>query len=283
MLIWKRKTLLLSLLLLGLWSYAKAGEVLQYRAAYKGVFSAGEDWVIADVKLTRRSLNLPGMGEVVEERMDVSSRAYPFIEKQFPFRVMFRNLLRADDERLLLIEKYKKTNRLRHELSWFGRDDGKVLRFRAKGKHAGLYTLPRNIQQWLGALADHLEFHKLAHHSWQPGLLGRLSLLSKLRQQALKNHAVYEYAVSDGEDLYRYRVKVLTVDALSVQGERRLAWKLKFEGFEADGKVAHDPLYVWLSMDQAKTPLLFEARHSYGRFVIRLHADPEADDPATSG
>ncbi len=248
-----------------------ADERIHYLATYSGVFSMGEQWQIADLVLENESLGAVAGQQMVEERLQVSSANFPFVEAHFPFRIRYRELLLSYPMRLLAIENYQKTRKLKHQVTWYDQKLGRVLRFRKKGRHAGRFALPPEIRQWLSAAASGFEYHKPAHHRNVSGLLGQLSLLRRVRQEGLSVGRVFEYPVSDGKQLYRYRVTVERYGDKALAQQRIPAWKLKFQGYEQPGKEpAHRAVFVWLADDAVKTPLAFEIRHTLGLFSIQI-------------
>jgi len=266
----RKNILLLILLVIG--PTAMQAETLRYEASYSGVFSAGENLPVAAVQLNSKSLQLPVPGEIVQLSMEVTSEPYPFVEKHFPFRVRYRSIYISDGQHMLALEKYEKTSRIKHEISWADIEQRKLLRFRREGKGAGKQLFPVMLQRWLKP-GEQFEFHKYSRHPLENGLLDWLSMLQVVRGKSLATGREYTFPVTDGKRLYRYRVRVQKRHEIEAGGKKRKAWKLRFDAIE-EGKhePVHRSLYVWLADDARRTPLLFENRHPLGRFVVRLSA-----------
>ncbi|WP_456413507.1 DUF3108 domain-containing protein [Thiolapillus sp.] len=247
-------------------------ETLHYEASYTGVFSAGEILPIAAVRLDSNNAELPVPEKAIQLTMEVTSAPYPFVERHFPFRVRYRSIYAPRGQQVLALEKYEKTSRLKHEINWVDAGQGKLMRFRPKGKSAGEQLFPAVLQPWLKP-GQRFEFHKYARHPVEDGLLDWLSMLQVMREKPLATGQEYVFSVTDGKRLYRYHVRVRKKQQIEAGGKKQLAWKLRFDAVE-EGKrqPAHRPLYVWLADDAGRTPLLFENRHPLGRFVVRLSA-----------
>ena len=248
-------------------------ETLQYEASYMGPFSAGKSLPIARVDLISEYHALPSGEEVLQTTMQVTSRPYEFVEKHFPFRVRYRSLYSPKRKHMLAVEKYEKTNRVKHEIGWVDVVQQRLLRFRKKGKYAGQRVFPASLQTWLSP-GQSFEFHKYFCHGFPKGLLDWLSMLQVMRASPLKTGDEHQFSVTDGKHLYYYSVKVQKQHFLEMMdGTQRRAWKLRFDAQEyGETEPVHRPLYVWLADDERRTPLLFENRHPLGRFVVRLSA-----------
>lgn len=247
-----------------------SAEALRYEASYEGVFSANKRLPIAVVQLDSKILQLPVLGDVTQLSLGVTSEPYPFVEQKFPFRLRYRSLFVPGAEHVLAREKYVKSRKVKHEITWVDTEQRRLLRFRHKGKSAGKHSFPPLLQRWLEP-GEQFEFHKNVRHRFEDGLLDWLSMLEVIRKQPFAAGKEYAFSVTDGKLLYRYRVKVQNRRWIDVGEKKRKAWKLRFDAVE-EGKrgPAHRPLYVWLADDAQRTPLLFENRHPVGRFLVSL-------------
>lgn len=245
-------------------------EVLQYEASYQGVLTAGKKFPIASVKLEHHAEALSDSNKALQITMEVSSRSYPFVEKRFPFRVRYRSLYDEEHSRLLALEKYKKTTKTVHEISWLDQQTARILRFRARGRNAGKRDFPAYLHSWL-PIGKAFEFHKYAPIQIPENLLDYLSLLHMVRNLPLKKGLDYHFKVTDGKHLFNYRVRVEKRHQIAVRGKKTSAWKLRFDGTEeGEKKPDHRSLFVWIQDNDIRTPLLFENRHPLGRFVVSL-------------
>jgi len=241
---------------------AGATSVLDYQVTYRGVFSAGTDLPIADLRLdSRRHAGAPG---ILETRIEASSAAYPLVESLFPIRYRFRNWTTPQAGAALIgFETYERTRKLRHRL--YLRDGSKlgVRRFdvvAGTGDEA-IAQLEAGVSPMAPALDG--------------SLLDRLGLLQRVRQEPLHEQAVYRFDVTNGRERLRYRVKVEADQLLYLDGVAVPAWKLRFDGLETgkDGRPvpAHRPLYLWLSQSSGRIPLRVDSRHRIGLFRIQLN------------
>ena len=260
-------------------------ESLQYQASYEGLFSAGNRIPIADIVLKTVPADLAVEGqEVFETRMSVSSASYEFVENTYPFRVSFRSLYEAAPFISLALEKYQKTRKLKHEVSWMGRDDGKVARYRRHQSENPEDYLPALLEQWLGE-SQGFSFYKFAPHSKENSPVDYLTMLQSLRHSELQAGKNFRFPVTDGKRFYDYRVSVEGTEQLNVKGALVDSWKLRFEGLRIKkGKTYpdHEPVTVWLKQGGSRAPLRFENSHPMGMFIIELTDEraPESEDTA---
>ncbi len=258
----RRHWLVLGLLVYHLVSFAGEAERLDYQVIYRGVFSLGQDMTIADVALTTRWL--AGKDRLCETRLEATSAGYPGVEALYPFRYRFRSWATAVDARLLGFEAFEKTRKQRHRL--YLRDDSAL----------GVSRLDPQDAVGRKSLAQLAAGERPDATVEGGGLFDRLGLLQQIRGRELSAQAEYRFQVTNGRDLFAYRVKVEGVQSLMLHGRRVSAWKLRIDGSKSsrDGttKVAHRPIYLWLSRDQNHVPLRLDSRHSVGLFRIELAA-----------
>ena len=260
-------------------SYASAEpftEKLHYQALYQGFLTAGKRVPIADILLETAPADLPGIqGQIFETRMSVTSAAYPFIENTFPFRVLFRSLYETGPFISLALEKYQKTHRLRHEVTWMDQEQGKVSRYRRKQPASTDAYLPLILEQWLES-SPGFSFYKFARHETKPGLVDHLTMLQALRHGELGPGEEYRFPVTDGKRLYDYRVTLEGVDRIGINKVTSDSLKLRFDGYRVKGETRrpdHRPVYVWMRGGERRVPLRFENRHPLGLFIIELTDD----------
>ena len=264
---------LLLLCLLSPAGATNAVEALDYRVVYRGVFSAGSELPIADLRLDE-ALSADGVG-LNRTRIEVNSHAYPLIESLFPIRYRWRSWSRADNGGLVGFETYESMGKKRHRL--YLRDDS----------HSGVRRydlLQGNGQQELGRLEAGLS--SLQTRTGK-GPVDRLGLLQQVRGKALAENANYRFEVTDGRDLLIYEVSVVAAQSLNIAGTELPAWKLRFDGMERgrQGKLeaAHRPVYAWLSRAAGHVPLRVESRHPIGRFRVELKQGPAMERVARAG
>lgn len=258
------------LCLLSLSGATAAVEALEYRVEYRGVFSAGSELPIADLRLDEQLL-AEGAG-LTRTRIEASSRAYPLVEGLFPIRYRIRSWNRADNGGLVGFETYESMRKKRHRL--YLRDDSTSgVRRHDLLQGDGQQELDR-LEAGLGPLPVRIE----------KGLIDRLGLLQRVRGKALAKNASYRFEVTNGRELLIYEVRVVAAQTLNIAGTELPAWKLRFDGLERgrQGKLeaAHRPVYVWLSRASGHVPLRVESRHPIGRFRVELKQGPALDQVA---
>lgn len=260
-------------------------ESLHYRASYEGLLSAGNKIPIADIHLETAPADLPaGKKAVFETRMSVSSGAYDFVENSFPFRVSYRSLYEAEPFISLALEKYQKTQKLKHEVSWMGRDDGKLARYRRLHTEKPGDTMPDILEQWLEA-SPGFSFYKFAPHGKKNNPVDYLTMLQALRHSDLQLGREFRFPVTDGRKFYDYRVSVVGSERVRARSTLVDSWKLRLDGKRIKkGKSYpdHEPVLVWITKDESRTPIRFENTHSLGQFIIEL-TDEHAQGAQVSG
>jgi hypothetical protein len=252
-------------------------ESLSYRAYFQGIFTAEQTVGIADVSWETFSYEGCGIGQpLVETRMTVSSAAYPFVERLYPFRLVYRSLTLADPVRTIAYEKYDSTEGHGRDLTWLDSASGIALRFREGyiPKEPGTWRLPEALETWGSEQQDYHQYKRPVHRV-VPGMVDQTSLLQRIRTMPLQVGAQFRVPVTDGKYRYVYQVGVVDREPLVVAGREWQTLKLRFDGFRVeDGRKEHhhDPLWVWLDDSPRRTPLRFEYRNAYGRFAIDLQA-----------
>jgi len=106
-------------------------------------------------------------------------------------------------------------------------------------------------------------------------LLDRLSFMYRLRSQDLCDGAVLQVPVTDGDKLLEYKVQELGSETIEAAGRSWPTRHLRISAFKRDGaqskpKPDHEPVDVWLALDQFRTPVRFASERSFGRFDVRL-------------
>lgn len=231
-------------------------ESLDYQVVYRGVFSLGRDLPIADLTLESRQTVPPGLSQTV---LRASSAAYDLVERMYPIRYRFRSWARSDNGHLVGLEAYEKTRREKHRL---------YLRDGASAKMRRLD--PVSVEG--GSLIDRLQAGDNPVAAVTTPLFDRLGLLFQLRRQPLYKGASYRLSVTNGRELLRYRVRVVSASAVEIGRRKVPAWKLRFDAVEFDEDAravpAHRPVYIWFSRDADKTPLRADVRHAIGLFRV---------------
>ena len=261
------------MMLLPVANAAPSTEVLHYHVFYQGPLTAGNRVSIADIELRTSPAALPdAQSGVTETSMSVSSAAYDFVEDKYPFRVHIRSLYQDEPMISLALEKYQKTDELKHEVSWMDLEDGKVLRFRKKSSNQEDRDMPLMLQTWL-ASSPEFGFYKFARHGVRNNLVDYLAMLQKVRRSPLDRGDRYRFPVTDGKKLYDYVVTVENGESTPVEDRSVGSWKVRFDGYrlkKGERRQDHRPVYAWFSKDESRVPLKFESRHPLGRFVIEL-------------
>ncbi len=251
-----------------------AGESLQFRAYYQGPFSAQKEISIADLHWQTRLIKLGTMQTLaMETKLNVSSEAYDFVEKLYPFRLQYRSLVQLQPMKTVAYERYDSTDDHGRELTWID-DSGRAMRFRDGfiDVDAINLQLPVEIVKW-GSQSNDYVYYKPARYKAIPRMLDEVALLQKVRNMDLRKGAEFKMPVTDGKRRYSYQVFVLGPEKLQL-GERVVdAIKIRFDGYrlKRGGMMpAHDSVWVWVSDDPLHTPLRIEHNDAIGRFVIDL-------------
>ena len=251
---------------------AEHSEKLQYLATYKGIFTLSETINICDVSLIHRTLEPKGYQEI---QMNVSSENYSFVESLFPIRYRFTSWLEPSRQQTWVYEVFEHT----------GDKDAKhhLVRLDQEGKDFKKSDVKAAEQALLDGLAAG-DFDQPDKTDY-PVQYDRLGLLHALRGMSLQAGQEVLLSVTNGKESLRYRVKVEADKTLELNGQQWPAYKLRFESFKSDDaelkEATHRPIYIWLSNDADKIPLLAEMRHRFGLFRI-AYVGGLANHPVTA-
>jgi len=251
---------------------AEPVEKLQYLATYKGIFTLSETINICDVSLINRMHEPKGYQET---QMNVSSENYSFVESLFPIRYRFTSWLEPARKQTWVYEVFERT----------GDKDAKhhLVRLDQEGKDFKKSDVKAAEQALLdGLAAGDFDPPDKTGYSIQ---YDRLGLLHALRGMSLRAGKEVRLSVTNGKEPLRYRVKVEADKTLELNGQQWPALKLRFESFKPDEaelkEATHRPIYIWLSNDADKIPLLAEMRHRFGLFRI-TYVGGSANHPITA-
>jgi hypothetical protein len=247
-------------------------EKLQYLATYKGIFTLSETINICDVSLLNRTHEPKGYQET---QMNVSSEKYGFVESMFPIRYRFTSWLEPSRKQTWVYEVFERT----------GDKDAKhhFVRLDQEGKDYKKADVKAAEQALLDTLSagDFDPPDKTGY----PIQYDRLGLLHALRGMSLQAGQEILLSVTNGKEPLRYRVRVEADKTLELNGQQWPALKLRFESFKPDDidlkEATHRSIYIWLSNDADKIPLLAEMRHRFGLFRI-VYVGGSANHPITA-
>jgi hypothetical protein len=252
-------------------------ESLTFQAYYQGPFSVEKIIGIADIHWQTQRIDLNRSGKTaIETRMEVSSEAYDFVEKLYPFRLVYRSLMSLQTMGSIAYERYDSTDKHGRELTWLDAESSMARRFR-EGYEDGRDTdiqLPSVILNW-GSQQQDYQFYKPARHKALPQMVDKMALLQRVRREELPVGAQFEIPVTDGKRQYLYKVSVVGSEPLTMKNKSWDTLKIKFDGYRikhGESKQDHDTIWVWLANTPQRTPLRFEYRDAIGRFVIDLHS-----------
>jgi hypothetical protein len=237
---------------------------LGYEVLYQGLFSAGSKVRIADLTLNDRR---PAAGAAYREsELTITSQDYDYVEALYPIRYRFRSWYADDHAAGLVFEHFEQNRRsgTRHRLIYL--HDAEQPFVTRDVLQEGELDLP--------ALLDGSYRYTLSDA--QEPRFDRLSLLEHVRAQGLAPGQPLLASVSNGTQMFEYRVTLEKREQVQAAGRDWNSLKLRFEGTRIDEKGrekhAHRPVFIWLSDDPRRLPLRAVSRHALGRFVIELRS-----------
>jgi len=252
-------------------------ESLIFHAYYQGPFSGEKKIGIADVQWQTQRIGLNRSGKTaLETRMEINSKAYDFVERLYPFRLVYRSLVSLQTMGSIAYERYDSTDKHGRELTWLDAESSLALRFR-EGYVYERDTdsqLPSVIVSWGSQQQDYL-FYKPARHKALPQMVDEMALLQRIRREELSVGAQFEIPVTDGKRQYLYKISVVGSEPLTMANKNWDTLKIKFDGYRikhGESKQDHDTVWVWLANTPQRTPLRFKYRNAIGRFLIDLHS-----------
>jgi len=270
------------------------GERLEYTASYEGIFSGGHQVDIADVVLSTDEQTTRFDGEAAYKMsFSASSEAYPDVDALLRVRYSFNSLISEDLQRSLMFEQTEKGRDPMHKVVWLdwkgrrvarlskGEGDAKAAAPAAKAQasndRAAETVLSPSLLRKLGIHDQDSAYEtRLAEDVPLPDrLFDRLSFMYVLRSQDLAEGRVLRVPVTDGDKLLEYKVEVLAPDTIEAAGRAWPTRHLRISVFNQGGarsKPDHEPVDVWLAMDETRTPIRFASERSFGRFDVRLRS-----------
>jgi hypothetical protein len=258
-------------------------EHLAYVVSYQGLLSAGIRLQIAAAHLQLTTPRPDGEPPLPRALLAVSTRGYDAAELLMPIRYCYRARLK-DPEGATIESEWR--SRVGAKASWgrlhIDRDNRRVLRLHverklASGGSGGGSDVP-GLARAAGADEQDRDRDE-ATFLGGAAPMDQLGLVYWLRRQSLATGDVLEPAVSDGRHLQGYRV--------TVEGEEDLAWddgqtlpsyRLRLEPRVDDDREAR-PMWLWLSRDARRLPLLLKGYRGLGSFEARLVAAAPAEVP----
>lgn len=273
----KKPRLFLALCLLGVTSSVMSksfqlGERLDYTVSYSGILSAWRPLNIASavLEIAPQLQNLNGE-TVVSAHLLVTTEAYELAERFYPIRYTFKSWFEPTARYVVMDDEMRSEKGFKQTLLWFDQDDKEVQRFkRSDDRMAKNEVLPPFLrQQYSTEEAAPSGFRKKGGAELTLGMMDHLTLLYRMRLQALKPSKVVELPASDGKDMVGYRVEVLGEERLSRAAESQTTIKVKFVPQDRDeGDL--DAIYVWYALDEARTPVRFYSGRDFGNIEITL-------------
>ncbi len=273
----KKSRLFLVLCLLGVTSSLlsksfQLGERLNYTISYSGILSAWQPLNIASavLEIDPQLQNLNGE-TVVSAHLLVTTEAYAMAEQFYPIRYTFKSWFEPTARYVVMDDEMRSEKGFKQTVLWFDQDDKEVQRFkRSDDRMAQNEVLPPFLhRQYKAEESVPSGFRKKGGVELTLGMMDHLTLLYRMRLQALKSGKVVELPASDGKDMIGYRVEVLGEERLSRATESRMTMKVKFVPQDRDeGDL--DAIYVWYALDKARTPVRFYSGRGFGNIEITL-------------
>jgi len=280
----------------------KAATDIQYQASYKGIFSLFRTMKIADVNYSVSS-HVPQLpAEFQQVRLWVTSEKYSSVERLYPFRYLYKSFFNKDSEQTQVFENIKitkKKKKLRHQVGLMDFQENKIQLFKSTHKEESVLpavvagvTMTEQHQQLIKRFQLTEKAPPLIKLQTMP--IDRLTMLELMAEQVATNQAEKIYRITNGDELFDYRVTLRQQQNINVAGEERQTRKVKIEAFEltpggeqvmeTQGKVeqlqaaetekrkyAHAPVYAWFSEIEGKqTAVKFLNRHAIGDFVVEM-------------
>lgn len=258
---------LICVALAGALTPALAAETLDYRVYYKGLLSAMQAVSIADASLVTDTADGGGL-EV--STLSLSSAAHEVVDALYPIRYRLRSVHDAAGGNLRLIERFKRTRKVKHDLAWVDRPAGRLHYLKAK-EQGPAATLPAALHPWVGKAR--FGDAGTPARAVPAVLLDRLALLQVLRHRIPAAGQVLTLPVTDGPEEFHYQVRLAGIETIEVGGRSRPAWRLRVEGFKVGrdgttGEADHAPISMWIGRDAERIPLRFKIEHSVGDFTV---------------
>ncbi len=275
---------------------------IQYQASYKGIFSFYETMKIADVYYSVSSHEPELPSEFQQIRLRVTSEKYSTVERLYPFRYLYKSYYDTDTDQTQIFENIKitkKKKKLRHQVGLLNFEEKKIQLYASSHKKESVLpvvaanaTTAKQHQKMKKQLKLRKKAAPLVGLQKMP--IDRLTMLELISEQVTANQAEKTYRITNGDELFDYRVTLGRLEKLSVAGRERQTQKVKIEALaltvsgeqvmESNGQIeqlqaaetekrkyAHAPVYAWFSeIDGRQTAVRFMNGHAIGDFIVEM-------------
>ena len=285
-----------------------ASDKVHYQATYKGVFSLYQSMKIADVFYSVSDHPMDKDLSMQQIRLWVTSERFGTVEKLYPFRYLYKSFFQPVSQQTLGFENLKQTKKKKKLKHQVGLLDFNQKRVQLYSSPAGKELLsPGNIIGIIGQQDLAISARKLALTEKARPLenlpvlpIDRLTMLEAIRQQLIKGTEEQHYRVTNGDELFDYRVTLLKNQAIKLSAVDYDTRKIKIEAFRVahdesqpqsqafsedlshlqvkDKGYAHAPVYVWFTTAAPYRAVKFLNKHAVGNFIIEM---VEAESPVS--
>lgn len=246
-----------------------------YVVGYQGLFSAGVPVDIAVAHLEFGPVEADAETGLLQVVLEVSTRGYDTSELLFPVQYCYRSRLEAEGWATLQTDWHSRAGSkvTRGRLN-FDREKRRVVRLRARVEldRGGVKNAANEHGNTSTGLHSEPEQTR-GEHPFPPDTrpMDRLSMLLWLREQSLLPGAVLQPAVSNGKRLLSYRIEVEGIETIEWDGGTRSSFRIRLDpGVKGDSDI--QPIWIWLSRDGERLPLLLRSSRGFGNLEARLQS-----------
>ncbi len=246
---------------------------LMYIASYRGLFSAGFRLDIAKIIITQPYVRVKG-SDISQIIVSLTTRNFTKVELFFPMRFCYRT-------------KFKTNTLATQQADWISRLSNKATRGRTLYNNPSKKAIFLQVERKLNTrmIADDPRKQKINNLLWASNpdpdvynvhlvnaklpIIDRLTMLEWLRRQNLVSGMVFNLPVTDGRKLLGFNIKVVGEEKLKWRNSMVYSWKIRLQSKFSDNSDDR-PIWMWLSKDKQRLPLLFSSSHALGSFQVRL-------------
>lgn len=249
-------------------SQLNPGERLEYTFSYRGILSGFTriDIAHAEFVIQQEVETLEGR-EIYQASLNLTTEPFRVAEILYPIRYHYRSWLEPDKQTPLLVMEYLATDEISEELIWFDHANQQGYRYVKKelASQAEEATPPVHLLHKLGiGQSDYSRMVKSHQSSFsQDEVWDYLSMLYRLRFMPLQPGQITELPLYNGKRIKHYRVKVAR-EHLQWDGWNRSAFRLNLNEVRNGNQRADSITSVWVSDDEARLPLRFYVKRTFG-------------------
>lgn len=272
----QRILLLITMLLLAT-STLMAAEQLEYKVKLKGAVTLFAWKNLADASITTRNNQECGKQKCFMTQVWMTSQNYGLLESLAPTRFHYRSYYQVSPARTLLFERRIKKEKDKYQPYGYKHMVAALAEDRVTVDNYSLWSegeiLPSSVVSHLdlkpfGDVVPRARFHTQAKVDKNP--LDRWAMVQYARELPLRDGFTGSYAGTNGHEKLTFNLKLIGSEKIMVAGKAWDSWKIRILEKNPMKKKKQPQLFLWLSKDEQRLPLMVEMNHDLGRIRFEM-------------